>query len=117
MTTRKEGAKEIECLKAETRQQEASIHQRSLQPFRCTGTQFRKCRLELDSLQRHRPLLSNGFPRIFIVSRKYQDWFDENDKEIQGLLEEKLQNTRLTSEIPAQYLVRLPIQAYARSTD
>ena len=23
------------------------------------------------------------------VSRKHQDWFDENDKEIQGLLEEK----------------------------
>ena len=30
--------------KAETRQQEASIRQRSLQPFRCTGTQFRRCR-------------------------------------------------------------------------
>ena len=26
------------------RQQEASIRQRSLQPFRCTGTQFRRCR-------------------------------------------------------------------------
>ena len=25
------------------------------------------------------------------VSRKHQDWFDENDKEIQGLLEEKHQ--------------------------
>ena len=43
-TTRQEGAKEIRCLQAETRQQEASIRQRSLQPFRCTGTQFRRCR-------------------------------------------------------------------------
>ena len=48
------------------------------------------------------------------VSRKHQDWFDENDKEIQGLLEEKTKNTRLTLEIPAQYLARLPIQTYAR---
>ena len=49
------------------------------------------------------------------VSPKHQDWFDENDKEIQGLLKEKHQkNTRLTSEIPALYLVRLPIQTYAR---
>ena len=39
------------------------------------------------------------------VSRKHQDWFDENDKEIQGLLEEKHQNTRLTSEIH-RYLAR-----------
>ena len=44
MTTRQEGAKEIRCLQAETRQQEASIRQRSLQPFRCTGTQFRRYR-------------------------------------------------------------------------
>ena len=43
-TTRQEGAKEIGCFQAETRQQEASIRQRSLQPFRCTGTQFRRCR-------------------------------------------------------------------------
>ena len=43
-TTRQEGAKEIRCLQAETRQQDASIRQRSLQPFRCTGTQFRRCR-------------------------------------------------------------------------
>ena len=51
------------------------------------------------------------------VSRKHQDWFDEKDKEIQGLLEEKHtkknNNTRLTSEIPPQYLIRLPIQTYA----
>ena len=43
-TIRQEGAKEIRCLQAETRQQEASIRHRSLQPFRCTGTQFRRCR-------------------------------------------------------------------------
>ena len=35
------------------------------------------------------------------VSRKQQVWFDENNKEIQGLLEEKHQNTRHTLVIPA----------------
>ena len=48
------------------------------------------------------------------VSRKHQDWFDENNKEIQGLLEEKHQKHKANSEIPAQYLARLPIQTYAR---
>ena len=28
------------------------------------------------------------------VSRKHQDWFDENDEEIQGLLEEKQEKTQ-----------------------
>ena len=28
------------------------------------------------------------------VSRKHQDWFDENDKDIQGLLEDKHQKTQ-----------------------
>ena len=31
------------------------------------------------------------------VSRKHQDWFDENDKEIQGLLDEKHQKHKATS--------------------
>ena len=57
---------------------------------------------------------SSSMDSLGPVSCKHQDWFAENDKEIQGLLEEKHQNTRLTSEIPAQYLVRLPIQTYAR---
>ena len=58
---------------------------------------------------------SSAMDSLGPVSRKHQDWFDENDNEIQGLLEEKHQkNTRLTSEIPAQYLPRLPIQTYAR---
>ena len=57
---------------------------------------------------------SSAMDSLGPVSRKYQDWFDENDKEIQGLLEEKPKNTRLTSEMLAQYLARLPIQTYAR---
>ena len=57
---------------------------------------------------------SSAMDSLGSVSRKHQDWFDENDKEIQGLLEENTKNTRLTSEIPAQYLARLPIQTYAR---
>ena len=45
----------------------------------------------MDSLQRHRLLLSNGFPRTSISQTQRLDWFDENDEEIQGLLEEKYQ--------------------------
>ena len=112
-TTRQKSAKEIRCLQAETRQQEASIRQWSLQPFRCTVTQFRRCRWELDSFQRHRSLFSNGFPRTSIsqtpkigllrMTKKFRDSLKRNTK-----------NTRLTSEIPAQYLARLPIQTYVR---
>ena len=57
---------------------------------------------------------SSAMDSLGPVSRKHQEWFDDNDKEIQGLLEEKYQNTRLTSEIPAQYLARLPILTYTR---
>ena len=32
---------------------------------------------------------SSAMDSLGLVSRKHQDWFDENDKEIQGLLEEK----------------------------
>ena len=47
----KKSAKETGCLQAETRQQEASIDQWYLRPFRCTGTQLRGCRWELNSLR------------------------------------------------------------------
>ena len=89
MTTRQEGAKEIRCLQGETRQQEASIHQRSLQPFRCTGTQS----VDVDeSWTVFRDTVhSSAMDSLGPVSHKHQDWFDENDKEIQGLVEEKHQ--------------------------
>ena len=53
-------------------------------------------------------VLSSAMDSLGPVSRKHQDWFDENDKEIQGLLEEKHQK-------PKAYLrntssARLPIQ-------
>ena len=57
---------------------------------------------------------SSAMDSLGPVSRKHQNWFDENDKEIQGLIEVKHQKHRNTSEIPAQYLVRLPIQTYSR---
>ena len=51
------------------------------------------------------------------VSRKHKDWFDENDKEIQGLLEEKhTKNARHTLVIPAQNTIRRYIQIYARQS-
>ena len=70
------GAKEIRCLQAEKRQQEANIRQRSLQPFRCTGTQFRRCRWELDSFQGHRLLFSNAFPRTSISQTPRLVWWE-----------------------------------------
>ena len=48
------------------------------------------------------------------VSRKHQDWFDENDKEIQGLLEEKHKKNMAYLRNTIQYLAKLPIQTYAR---
>ena len=112
-TTRQEGAKDIRCLQAETRQQEANIRQRSLQPFRCTVTQFRRYRWELDSLQRHRSLCSNGFPRTSISQTPRLVWWEWQRKSGTPWIETP-KNTRLTSEIPAQYVARLPIQTYAK---
>ena len=74
-TTRQESANEIGCLQAETRQQEASIRQWYLNLFRCTGTPFRRCRWELDSLQRHRSLFSDGFPRTSILQTPRLVWW------------------------------------------
>ena len=45
---------------------------------------------------------SSAMDSLGPVSRKHQDWFDENDKAIQGLLEENAKNTRLTSEISSK---------------
>ena len=106
-TTRKESAKEIGCIQAEARQQEANIHQRSLQLFRCTGTQFKRCTWELDSPH------SSVMDSLRTVSRKHQDWL-RMTKKSRNSLKRNYKSTMLTSEIPAQYLVRLPIQTYAR---
>ena len=53
---------------------------------------------------------SSAMDSLGPVSRKPQNWFDENDKELQGI------QKRHTSVIPAQYLVRLPIQTYVRQS-
>ena len=53
---------------------------------------------------------SSAMDSLGPVSRKHQDWFYENDKEIQGLLAED------TSVIPVQYLIRLPFQTYVRQS-
>ena len=73
---RQKGAKEIRCLQAETRQQEASIRQWSLQPLRCTEIQFRRCRWDLNSLQRHHSLFINGFPRTSISQTPRLVWWE-----------------------------------------
>ena len=118
-TTRQEGAKEIRCLQAATRQQEASIRQRSLQPFRCTGTQLEDVD---ESWTVFRDTVhSSSMDSLGPVSRKHQDWFDENDKEIQGLLEEKhqkhkayLRNTSSVSSKTAYSNICKPVQTRLR---
>ena len=53
---------------------------------------------------------SSAMDSLGPVSRKHQDWFDENDKKkFRDSLKKNTKNTRFTSEIPAQYLARLPI--------
>ena len=57
---------------------------------------------------------SSAIDSLGSVSRRHQDWFDENDEEIQGLLEEKHQNTMHTLGISASYPITRHIQKYAR---
>ena len=104
MTTRQEGAKEIRCLQAETRQQEASIRQRSLQPFRCIAHSSEDVDESWTVLGD--TVHSSAMHSLGPVSRKHQDCFDENDKKIQGLFEEKHQKhkayLRNTSSVPSK---------------
>ena len=56
------------------------------------------------------------------VSRKHQDWFDENDEEIQGLLEEKHENhqaylsdaSTVSNKAAYSNICKSPAQRYAR---
>ena len=56
---------------------------------------------------------SSAMDSLGPASRKHQDWFDEK-KKFRDSLKRNTKNTRLISEIPAQYLAKLPIQTYAR---
>ena len=109
----KEVPKKNGCLQAERRQQEASVRQRSLQSFRCTGTQFRRCRQELDSLQRYRSLFSNGFPRTSILQTPRLVWWEWQNK-IQGHLEEKHQKHKAYLRNTSSVSSKTAIQTYAR---
>ena len=55
------------------------------------------------------------------LSRKHQDWFDENDKEIQGLLEEKHQKhkkgKRKVQGVPQSQTAALPRPQEEEETD
>ena len=88
-TTRQDGAKEIRCLQAETRQQEASIPQRSCS--RLDAQEHSSENVDESWTVFRDTVHSSAMDSLGPVSRKHQDWFDENDKEIQGVLEEKHQ--------------------------
>ena len=57
---------------------------------------------------------SSAMDSLEPVSRKHQDCLMRMTKKFRDSLKRNTKNTRLTSEIPAQYLARLPIQTYAR---
>ena len=57
---------------------------------------------------------SSAMDSLGPVSRRHQDWFDEHDKEIQGLLEEKQQKHKAYLSDTAPYPIRRHIQIYAR---
>ena len=66
---------------------------------------------------------SSAMDSLGPVSRKHQDWFEENDEEIQGLLEEKhqkhkayLSDTSLVSHKAAYLNIRKTVQTRLRDT-
>ena len=59
---------------------------------------------------------SSAMDSLGPVSRKHQDWFDENDEEIQGLLEEKHQKHKAYLSDTNQYPIRRHIQIHARQS-
>ena len=88
-TIRQEGAKEIRCLQAEKdSKRQAFVNdlcsrldalEHSSEDVDVSWTVFRDI------------VHSSAMDSIGPVSGKHQNWFDENDKEIQGILEEKHQ--------------------------
>ena len=57
---------------------------------------------------------SSAIDSLGLVSRKHQDCLMRMAKKFRDSLKRNSKHRRLTSEIPAQYLARLPIQTYAR---
>ena len=96
-TTRQESAKEIGCLKAESRQQETSFHHWYLQPFICSATQFRGPRRKLDSLSKHGSFFTCRHPRTYILQTPRLVWW------ARGFLKKNTACTRHINMILAQY--------------
>ena len=69
--------RKMQILKGGSRQHETNFLNGHLQPTGYSQTQFR------------RPIHSSAATTLGHPSRKHQDWFDENDDELQRLLEEK----------------------------
>ena len=87
--TKQESAKETGCLQAETRQQEASFVNDICS--RLDAMKLRSDDPEENWTVFRDNVLSSAMDSLGPVSCKHQGWFDENDEEIQGLLEEKNQ--------------------------
>ena len=59
---------------------------------------------------------SSAMDSLGSISHKHRDWFDENDEEIQGLLEEKYEKHKTYLSDTTQYPIRRHIQIYARQS-
>ena len=59
---------------------------------------------------------SSAMDSLGSISHKHRDWFDENDEEIQGLLEEKYEKHKAYLSDITQYPIRRHIQIYARQS-
>ena len=59
---------------------------------------------------------SSAMDSLRPVSRKHQDWFDENDEEIQGLLEEKQQKRKAYLSDTSSVSNKAAYSIYARQS-
>ena len=64
----------------------------------------------------HKTVLSSAASTLGHPSRKHQDWFDENDDEIQRLLEEKHRLHKAHQDDLAQYQRKQPTATFVRQS-
>ena len=108
-TTRQESSKEIGCLKAESRQAFS------------TDICNHLCVVQLSSYEpaENWTILRNAVHSLAVdilghASRKHQDWFDENDEEIQGFWKKNTACSRHIKMLLAQCPRRQPTTIFVR---
>ena len=90
-TTMQDGAKETGCLQAETARDNKRLAFVNDLCSRLDALEHSSEDVDESWTVFSDTVYSSAMDSLGPVSRKHQDWFDENDKEIRGLLEEKHQ--------------------------